>query len=147
MCAAPCARYAIVDRIIDHKDGPIGKVSHNVWLWRDGTTRKFQLLPSGVDQTFGNERLAGTDWYGNRILQACLQEQTCTAEYEAEYASAMATLKAKAGELEQLALLARSQLGADNNFCDNTGGAHNIGCCIGWKQCDVRHTLEAIKKA
>ena len=142
----PFPRYAVIDRIITHWDGPIGKRGHNVWLWRDGATRKFQLLPSGVDQTFEAEP-AGKDWYGNRILKACFQSTTCNAEYDAEYASAMATFKAKAGELEQLALLARSQLGAANDFCDNPKGRTDIGCCRGWEQCDVHHVIEAIKKA
>lgn len=45
-------KLASIDRIIQHYDGPVAQGCNNLWLWRDGSTKNFQILPWGIDQTF-----------------------------------------------------------------------------------------------
>ena len=79
-------RLMSLDRILGYWDGPCIKSrgssqdrSNNFWIWLDGSTNKFRVLPWGTDQTF-DRGWQSADAYGCTPMKACMSSSACRSD-------------------------------------------------------------------
>jgi len=73
------------EEILNHWDGYVGEINNNYRVYHDPATDRWAILPSGVDQTFGDRAVVVT----GRLARRCLQEDDCRAAYQARLAEAI----------------------------------------------------------
>ena len=76
-----------VENIIGHWDGYTIQIVNNYRVYHDPSTGKWSIIPTGVDQTFGQN--TAIDQIAGMLAQRCWAEQDCQDAYKARLAQAV----------------------------------------------------------
>jgi spore coat protein CotH len=96
-----------VENIIGHWDGYTIQIVNNYRMYHDPSTGKWSIIPTGVDQTFGQN--TPLDQVAGMLAQRCWQEQDCQDAYKARLAQAVDVFEQ--ADLQSMAAAIRDQIG------------------------------------
>ncbi|HEU5055512.1 MAG TPA: CotH kinase family protein, partial [Kofleriaceae bacterium] len=96
-----------VENIIGHWDGYTIQIVNNYRIYHDPSTGKWSIIPTGVDQTFGQN--TPIDQVAGLLAQRCWQEQDCQDAYKARLAQAVDVFEQ--ADLQSMAAAIRDQIG------------------------------------
>lgn len=95
-----------VENIIGHWDGYTIQIVNNYRIYHDPSTDKWSIIPTGVDQTFGQNTALNT--VAGLLAQRCWQEQDCQDAFKARLAQAVDVFES--ADLQSMAAAIRDQL-------------------------------------
>jgi spore coat protein CotH len=96
-----------VENIIGHWDGYTIQIVNNYRIYHDPSTGKWSIIPTGVDQTFGQN--TALDQMAGILAQRCWQEQDCQDAFKARVAQAVDVFEQ--ADLQSMAAAIRDQIG------------------------------------
>jgi hypothetical protein len=95
-----------VENIIGHWDGYTIQIVNNYRMYHDPSSGKWTIIPTGVDQTFGQN--TAIDQVAGLLAQRCWQEQDCQDAYKARLAQAVDVFES--ADLQSMAATIRDQI-------------------------------------
>ncbi len=96
-----------VENIIGHWDGYTIQIVNNYRMYHDPSTGKWTIIPTGVDQTFGQN--TAIDQIAGLLAQRCWQEPDCQEAFKARVAQAVDVFEQ--ADLQSMAAAIRDQIG------------------------------------
>ena len=95
-----------VENIIGHWDGYTIQIVNNYRIYHDPSTGKWSIIPTGVDQTFGQN--TPIDQVAGMLAQRCWAEPDCQEAYKARLAQAVDVFEQ--ADLQSMAAAIRDQV-------------------------------------